>query len=88
MPLEPDPPGLVRSYIENREANFLDLMRRAVFAYPTNPYYRLFQWAGCTYGDWGHPDNRWVQVMRRGAAGPTCNTVDPDQSRMRVCACN
>ncbi len=44
--------------------------------------------SGCTYGDWGRPDNRWVQVMRRGAARPTCDSVDGDSSRMRVCACN
>ena len=53
-PLEADPEGLVRRTLENREANFLNLMRRVVFANPSNPYYTLFQWAGCTYGDLEH----------------------------------
>jgi hypothetical protein len=50
-PLEADPDSLVRRALENREANFLDLMRRVVFDNPANPYYTLFQWAGCAYGD-------------------------------------
>src|SRR5262245_9263970 len=49
--LEKDPPGVIQRMIENREQNFLDLMRRVVFANPANPYYSLFQWAGCTLGD-------------------------------------
>lgn len=44
--------------------------------------------AGCTYGDWGLPENRWVQVMKRSSSGPSCDTVNQDASRMRVCACN
>ena len=51
MPLEPDPPALVRRYLENRQAHFLELMRRAVFAYPSNPYRTLGGWSGCSYGD-------------------------------------
>ena len=51
MPLEPDPPAFVRRNIQNRESNFLGLMKRAVFDYPANPYHTLFSWAGCTYGD-------------------------------------
>ena len=51
MPLEPNPPALVRKYLENRETHFLELMREAVFACPTSPYYSLFQWAGCSYRD-------------------------------------
>ena len=51
MPLEPNPPALVRKYLENRETHFLELMRTAVFAGPSNPYYTLFQWAGCSYQD-------------------------------------
>jgi hypothetical protein len=58
MPLEADPPGLVRRMIESREENFLDLMRRVVFNTPSNPYYTLFQWAGCTYGDLQHAVRR------------------------------
>ncbi len=51
MPLEPNPPALVQKYLENRETHFLELMRTAIFACPSNPYYRLFQWAGCSYQD-------------------------------------
>ena len=51
MPLEPDPPALVRRYLENRQAHFLELMRGAVFDYPSNPYHTLFRWSGCSYGD-------------------------------------
>ena len=51
MPLEPNPPALVRKYLENRETHFLELMRTAVFACPPNPYHTLFQWAGCSYQD-------------------------------------
>lgn len=43
--------------------------------------------SGCTYGDWGKPENRWVQVMKRSASGPSCDAVNSDKSRMRVCAC-
>lgn len=43
--------------------------------------------SGCTYGDWGQGGDRWVQVMLRGHGGPTCDAVDGDYSRMRVCAC-
>jgi len=50
-PLEPDPHGLVRRTLERRDDNFLHLMREAVFANPSNPFYTLFQWAGCTYQD-------------------------------------
>lgn len=51
MPLEADPPAVVRRMIENREENFLYLMRRVVFNNPSNPYYTLFKWAGCAWGD-------------------------------------
>ncbi len=51
VPLEPDPPGLIRRTLENRENNFLDLMRQAVFANPANPYHTLMEWAGCAFGD-------------------------------------
>jgi hypothetical protein len=51
MPLEADPPSVVRRMIENRGENFLYLMRRVVFNNPSNPYYTLFKWAGCTLED-------------------------------------
>lgn len=50
-PLEPDPRSLVRKCLENRESNFLEVMRRVVFANPSNPYHKLFEWAGCTLPD-------------------------------------
>ncbi|MFB3777344.1 MAG: hypothetical protein ACE141_07020 [Bryobacteraceae bacterium] len=51
VPLEPDPQGLICRSLHNRERNFLDLMKHAVFDNPANPYHTLFSWAGCTYGD-------------------------------------
>jgi len=51
MPLEADPQSVVRRMIENREENFLYLMRRVVFNNPSNPYYTLFKWAGCDLSD-------------------------------------
>jgi hypothetical protein len=68
VPLEPDPPGLVRKTIENRESNFLDLMRRAVFDDPANPYHTLFKWAGCTYGD-------LEQTVRKNGLEPALETL-------------
>lgn len=68
MPLESDPKSLVRRTIENREANFLDLIRRAVFGNPANPYYTLFQWAGCTYGDLEH-------AVRKNGLEPTLESL-------------
>lgn len=51
MPLESNPAAVVRRMIENREENFLYLMRRVVFNNPSNPYHSLFKWAGCTLAD-------------------------------------
>ncbi len=51
VPLEPDPPALIRRTLQNRESNFLGLMRQAVFENPAHPYHTLFAWAGCTCGD-------------------------------------
>lgn len=64
MPLAPDPRALVRRTLEKRETNFLELMRRAVYEYPANPYHQLFQWAGCTYGD-------LERAVRRDGLEPT-----------------
>jgi hypothetical protein len=50
-PLELDPAGVVRRNLENRQQNFLSLLRKAVFDRPSNPYRTLFAWAGCEYGD-------------------------------------
>lgn len=46
-----DPQNLICEHLRNREANFLHLMQRTVFANPSNPYHRMFEWAGYSYGD-------------------------------------
>jgi hypothetical protein len=46
-----DPRSLVADNLARREENFLELMRQVVFANPANPYYKLFDWAGCGYED-------------------------------------
>jgi len=51
VPMEPDPAGMVRRMVQERESNFLHLMRHAVFGHSESPYCSLFQWAGCAYGD-------------------------------------
>ncbi|MDR7522582.1 MAG: hypothetical protein QN168_08980 [Armatimonadota bacterium] len=42
---------LLRRRFEQREADFLALMRRAVYAPPDSPYRRLLSLAGCEYPD-------------------------------------
>lgn len=46
-----DPESLVQANLSRREDNFLELMRRAVFARPSCAYARLFNWAGCGFED-------------------------------------
>jgi hypothetical protein len=41
----------VRRRLERREADFLDLARRAIFGYAGSPYRDLLRLAGCEYGD-------------------------------------
>jgi hypothetical protein len=41
-----DPRTLLAGNLARREENFLEVMRRVVFANPANPYFKLFQWAG------------------------------------------
>jgi hypothetical protein len=43
--------AMVRRRVEEREANFLSQLRRAVYSNPKSPYARLLRWAGCEYGD-------------------------------------
>ena len=50
-PLIADPAGDIRRQMENREANFLDLVRRAIYLNPRSPYYRMLQLAQCEYQD-------------------------------------
>ena len=50
-PLPSDPRGFLRRQFENREANFLDTVRRVIFADPSHPYAVMFRLAGCEFGD-------------------------------------
>jgi len=43
--------AILHRRLERRENDFLDLMRRAVFANRSSPYRRLLEHAGCEYGD-------------------------------------
>jgi len=42
---------VIRVRLQNRERDFLSLMKRAVYNYPPSPYLPMLQWAGCEYGD-------------------------------------
>jgi len=42
---------IVRHRFEHREATFLAIVQRTIFARPTSPYRRLFEGVGCEYGD-------------------------------------
>jgi hypothetical protein len=42
---------LVDRSLQDRERNFLLLLKRAVFGYPKSPYLALMKWAGIEYGD-------------------------------------
>ena len=46
-----DPLAEVRAQWEQRETHFLDTLRRTVFSDPAHPYHRMFQLAGCEFGD-------------------------------------
>jgi len=41
----------LRRRLENREADFLALAKRAIYAHSSSPYRSLLQLAGCEYGD-------------------------------------
>ncbi len=41
----------LRRRLENREANFLSLVKRAIYQNPGSPYRQLLDHAGCEYGD-------------------------------------
>lgn len=41
----------LRRRLEQRDADFLALVKKAVYAYPSSPYRPLLQHAGCEYGD-------------------------------------
>ncbi len=42
---------ILRGRLAHREADFLALLRRAVYDWPPSPYRRLLAHAGCEYGD-------------------------------------
>lgn len=46
-----DPLGQIRANIENRERNFLDTVRRGIFAFPDHPYVAMCKLAGCSLAD-------------------------------------
>ncbi len=51
-PLSPEEAvATIRRRLERREADFLDLVDRAIYANPRSPYYRLLALAGCERGD-------------------------------------
>ncbi len=47
----PEARAILRRRLAQREADFLTLLRRAVYAHPASPYRRLLRLAGCEYGD-------------------------------------
>jgi len=49
-PLDPDPEGTIRSYMDNREKHFLAIARK-VLSDAGHPYSRMFRIAGCTLAD-------------------------------------
>jgi hypothetical protein len=55
--------AILRRRLERRPDDFLDLMRRTVFANAKSPYGRLMRHAGCAYGDLDR------QVRRDGLEG-------------------
>jgi hypothetical protein len=50
-PPYPDPEAVIRHQLENREAIFLETVRKAIFSRPRNPYHEMFRLAGCSFGD-------------------------------------
>lgn len=50
-PIPADARQLIRRQTEEREMTWLSLVQCAVFDVPSNPYFRMFELAGCSYGD-------------------------------------
>lgn len=46
-----DPEAEIRRRLATRESGFLDLVEKGIFQNPANPFYTMFQMAGCTHGD-------------------------------------
>jgi hypothetical protein len=60
----PDPQGLIRRQLENRETIFLDTACKAIFSNPRNPYHEMFRLAGCSFED-------LERVVRKDGLDPT-----------------
>jgi hypothetical protein len=43
--------AILEARLRRREADFLAVLRSAVYGQPRSPYRRLLEWAGCEYGD-------------------------------------
>jgi len=63
-PAVADPVELLQRNVRNREASFLDLVARTVYANPENPYHRMLQIAQCDYPD-------LVRAVQRDGLEPT-----------------
>lgn len=50
-PPEANPSRVIAGNLARREENFVEVMRRVVFANPANPFCRLFRWAGYSLDD-------------------------------------
>ncbi len=50
-PVAPDPIADIRRQVEERDEAWLGFVERAVFAVPGHPYRRMFELAGCEFGD-------------------------------------
>jgi len=66
QPLPVDPDSLIRAQLANREARWLDLVRRTVWESPANPYRPMFELAGCDFGD------LCLEVKRTGLENTLC----------------
>jgi hypothetical protein len=53
-----DPERTVLDQMANREQSFLKTVQNTIFANPDNPYNRMFQLAGCSFGDLEQGVNR------------------------------
>ena len=68
----PDSAAMLREQMARREAHFLDLARRIVFARPGHPYLEMFRMAGCAFEDLAAEVTRYgleTTLSRLAAAG-------------------
>ena len=92
-PAAAGPPSQIARNLARREANFLEMLRRAVFDNPANPCHQLFAWAGCTYGDLqssiaGHGLEATLTHLRRQYRRPPTPggpSLDLLAHRVRLC---